>query len=277
MPPQVGTTNNVSSSGQIAIIVRQVSQDAASNTSQVEVFGAINNIGSTYVSHNAKDITTSITGSYTASGPLWGIGPPPFPPGGHLAFVDSTFTIPHDSDGNKTVSFSIQYGNTGTVEFGANKSIGVSLTLDRIIRRPGTPSAPTFSDIQSSSLLVSWDAPSTDGGDPIVAYVVRRYNGYTPTGSHTDVLLPPTPTSYYVNSGVSSGRAYTFTIFAKNNAADNSGWSNESPPTTVVLLAGARVRNSGTWKTSVPYVRDGGIWKMAVPYVRTGGLWKISD
>ena len=39
---------------------------------------------------------------------------------------------------------------------------------------PGVPSAPTAVDVLATSMRVVWNAPSTDGGTPVVGYHVER-------------------------------------------------------------------------------------------------------
>ena len=66
--------------------------------------------------------------------------------------------------------------------------------------RPGTPAAPTFSNITEDSVLVSWIAPN-DGGSPITSYAVqhrRPGEAYqiptqvsAPATSHTIIHLDP--------------------------------------------------------------------------------------
>jgi len=271
MPPITGTTIDVTWAGQIAIIVQQGEQNYANVTTAVHVLGGINNIGDHRISHFPRDIVSAITGDYSWSDPAWNFD---LYPGQTQVFSDHTFIVPHGSDGNKTVNFVVHYGVTGTWEFGDNKAVSISLALDRIPRKPAPPTPPILSNATPTSVFVAWDAPSSDGGSAITSYLLRRYNGFTTTGSFKEYWTGGL--SYLVND-LTPGAVYTFVVYAKNDAVENSGFSDPSPGTSTIPLGGSDIRTGDVWKSAVPYVRIDGQWKIAVPYVRTGGLWKRTN
>jgi Fibronectin type III domain len=139
---------------------------------------------------------------------------------------------------------------------------------------PTAPSAPTFTNKLPTSVTVSWTAPSSSGGVALTGYKLRVYEGTDTSGSYTDINITGSTTSTSVAS-LSPGQFYTFQVFAVNGSDDNGGLSDPSPASTLQMMAGAWIRDAGTWKIAVPYVRVNGNWKLAVPYIRHGGTWDI--
>lgn len=129
---------------------------------------------------------------------------------------------------------------------------------------PAAPSTPLLSNIQPTSVDVSWTANS-DGGSPITGFQV---------GYGTTTTIPPTTivsaTSPKTISGLTPGVTYFFRVRAQN-AIGFSAWS---APGSSQTIAGARIKVAGVWKIGIPYVRQGGVWKHAIPYVKTADGWK---
>jgi hypothetical protein len=94
---------------------------------------------------------------------------------------------------------------------------------------PTVPSAPTgvAATAASSSALVTWSAPSDDGGDPLTGYTVTPYVGSTPK---TPVQVSNPSATSATLSGLTNGTAYTFTVTATNDI----GSSGESAPSGAV-------------------------------------------
>lgn len=264
-------TVNTSSDGRLRITVQQISQNQSANTSQVQVIGTLTNVGSGSSFHSDPTITADISGtaSFTGGDFSYNLGP-----GDSLNFISHTFTITHDAEGNKTVSFTVHYGSTGTSTFPGNQSVSVSLALAQIPKRPSPPGKPSFSNELPTSLTVKWTASSGNGGKAITSYLLRRYVGSSPSGAHVDSSANSLSRNV---TGLTPGTNYTFTVYAYNGSADNGGYSDPSTANSVQQLAGVWVRVSGVWKIAVPYIRSGGVWKMAIPYVRSGGSWKQTN
>ena len=91
------------------------------------------------------------------------------------------------------------------------------------------PAAPTSvsADPDTKAATVSWNAPNDNGGSPITGYTVTAYDGAT-AQSQTQVGGSTTSTRV---TGLTNGRAYTFTVTA-TNAAGTSPESNASAATT---------------------------------------------
>ena len=116
--------------------------------------------------------------------------------------------------------------------------------------QPTTPSAPTGVTAQAAnaSAVVSWTAPTNNGGEPVSSYTVTPYIGST-AQTATVVSGSPPATSVTVN-GLTNGTAYTFTVAASNAVGAGPASSPSSPvtpqpaltapgtPTGVVATAG---------------------------------------
>ncbi len=89
---------------------------------------------------------------------------------------------------------------------------------------PETPTAVTASGATSSSLSVSWTAPS-DGGAAIDAYQLEKS-----TDGTTWTLVSATATSPYSVSGLSASTSYVFKVRAHNSV----GWGPFSDSSTAV-------------------------------------------
>jgi Fibronectin type III domain len=254
----------VSSNGQLTITIEQLSYNQGANTSQVLVKGTIKNTGSTESYDRDTDVTCSISGDQSYTGPDFSFD---LGPGDSTDFISHTFTVHHsDSDLSASVDFTVHYGDNGTSTFPAD-SKEATLTL---WSPPDPPHGLTFSNELPTSLTIDWSSPPHNNGSDIINYFLRRYTGGSPSGSYNS----DSGNSLERNqTGLTPAQEYTYTVVAVNGV----GTSLESDPATVTMIAGAHVRVGGVWKVAVPYVRTGGVWKQAVPYVRSGGTWKLTS
>lgn len=261
--------------GVCRITISETSVDVSGNSSQVRVTGALvntSNQASGISQYN--NISASITGTSGFIGAPFGFQIGNGIAAGHsLTFIDHTFTIAHNSDGTKSVTFSVNYSDTGTAMFGAEHGSQATLTLTTIGSKPGSPGAPVASNVLPTSMTLSWNPPTSDGGYPITRYFLNQYKG-------TDTTTDPSPVQYTVFgttinlTGLRAGQDYTFTVVAYNGPGAGTGYSDPSTETTVTTLAGAWMRVDGNWVVAIPYVRNGGTWHMAVPWIRVAGVWK---
>jgi hypothetical protein len=93
---------------------------------------------------------------------------------------------------------------------------------------PGAPTAVTGS-AWLGTVNLGWQAPASDGGNPIVSYVISVRSGGSEVGTRT-VAAPATGT---VVEGLDNGTAYTFTVTAVN-AVGAGPESEPSEPVTPV-------------------------------------------
>jgi hypothetical protein len=93
----------------------------------------------------------------------------------------------------------------------------------------GPPTSPTgvTAAVAAHQALVSWTAPSEEGGGPITGYTVTPYVGTT---AQTPVQAGPTATSLKL-TGLANGTTYTFKVSATNSVG-TSGQSSASPAVT---------------------------------------------
>lgn len=134
------------------------------------------------------------------------------------------------------------------------------------LRIPDAPSAPVISDVTQVSVVATW-TPNGDGGTAITSYQL----GYgTNSSAPTTTVTATSPKSV---TGLTPGLTYYFWTRAINSV----GTGPWSAPTSVKLIAGARVKVGPLWYDAVPYVRSGGVWKVARPWVRVAGEWKQSS
>jgi len=75
---------------------------------------------------------------------------------------------------------------------------------------PGAPTSFTATAASSSSINLSWAAPSTNGGAPITSYTLKRGTTTIYTGSGTS----------FTNTGLSGGTGYSYTVLASNIIGD---------------------------------------------------------
>jgi hypothetical protein len=249
--------------GDIQIIITQVSQSPVNNTSQVNVKGWIHNNATGTVSHTANDINGFIRGeaSWVST---FGFS---IPAGGAFKFIDHTFTVDHNSDGTKSVNFTVGYTDTHTLTFGAGWTISATLVLDKIVQPPAAPTITGFTGGTSTQVTVNW-VPAFFLTDGPTAYrvVVQQF---------TTLAVQPAPVTYNVGNvvlltvtGLAPGSSYIFQVFAKNASLINGGWSKGSAEAIYGPLPKIHIRIGGVWRDATPYIRDGGSWRLAIPFIR---------
>lgn len=158
---------NIGSAGIWQIIVTQVSQNTAANTSVVRVQGVLYNTSGSR-SFNNSNIAKSIGGedTWSSSGPFDVAG------NSSQIFIDVSFTVPHGADGTKTVTYGVGIGATGTSTFGSGGSVGVSLALTRIPKVPAQMTVPSRTFTAPTTVRVSYTAPNNNGS-AILEYIVQ--------------------------------------------------------------------------------------------------------
>lgn len=268
------TTHDTSVGAQgakVRITIVESSVDNSAGSSVVTVNGLLIGGNSNSGASGFNNISCSITGTQGFVGPSFG-----FPAGiaaGHpFNFIGHSFTVNHDSDGSKTVSFAVHYSDTGTAMFGGEQGSSATLSLTLIGSHPGQPGAPVATNVLPTSMTVSWTPPTDDGGYPIRSYLLTRYKGDNTSDDPNPVQSSVFGTTVNL-TGLAAGMDYTFTVQAYNGPGNGTGYSDPSDETTVGTLAGAWMRVDGVWKVAIPYVRRSGTWHMAVPWIRQAGIW----
>ena len=147
--------------------------------------------------------------------------------GGVLTF-DSVpdFESPVDYGGNNVYNLVVRVtSGTGSRSRGAFQSITV--TVDDVDEAPSAPSAPVLSSPSSSSLRVTWSAPSNTG-PPVNDYDVQYRQGTTGSFSSRSHLGNSTSTTI---AGLSASTLYEVRVRA-GNVEGTSVWSQTASFTT---------------------------------------------
>jgi serine/threonine protein kinase/predicted RNA-binding protein with TRAM domain len=104
------------------------------------------------------------------------------------------------------------------------------ITAKHQFNAPGKSGAPRIDDVDEDSVVLSWDKPSSDGGDKIKGYVVEmREKGsskWTPLNDKKPCL-----DSKYTANDLEKGKEYEFRVRAKNRA----GLGDPSQPSDTVV------------------------------------------
>lgn len=201
-------TANVGSSGKIEIIITSGTQSTSNNTTQVRVRGIMHNSAGRSYDNSADGVERKITGTNSWSGTF------NFDLSSNesYTFIDRTFTVTHNSDGTKTVNYTITLGKTLTGTFGNGGSVGTSLTLPAIDRKPGAPGTPSISPVSPGVVDASWTAAASNGSS-IDEYQIL-YSRYSDFRSF-DQLRDSTARTRRI-SGLSTRVTYYFKVRAHN-------------------------------------------------------------
>lgn len=142
-------------------------------------------------------------------------------------------------------AYGIGIGRSGAAIYAAsNTSPGSVTALDTDV--PGA-SAGGVATAGVESATLTWSPPASDGGAPITRYVVTSVEdpGQSCT---TEATLPAPPPTTCTLSGLTPGRAYTFTVVAHNGAGNGpaSGALGPVTPTKPSVAPSPSPANSGT-------------------------------
>lgn len=220
----MATSSNFTTSNQFIlyrIVVTELSTDIASNTSSVNVKVDAWRTNSGYTTDDGGTCYANINGTdYSNS---WAYGEKPITYNSHTVLLDQTVTIPHDSDGKKTIYVSAYIRHN---RFSSN-SQGFNVTLTDIPRQATLLSAPNFYDTDNPTITYSNPAGgvvtslqaciSFDNSTANISYrdISKTGSSYTfnLTQSERQTLYNSTPNSntktvYFIVKSVIAGVTY---------------------------------------------------------------------
>jgi len=176
-----------------------------------------------------NEIVVSPDGRRTFLSSQWGGSTSPY---GTLAEFDTTVPAAavHTATFPAATAFGLGVSGDGAHVYTAlNTSTGRVMALT--MAAPGAPTQATAT-AGVESATVSWTAPTSDGGAPILSYTVTAVED--PTKSCTaQATLPNPPAATCTVTGLTAGTSYTFTVVARNGAGAGSASaaSNAVTPT----------------------------------------------
>lgn len=248
------------------ITISRTSQDLVHNTSSFHVFGELENTNNFVVDNGSGKFCSLSIQQYFED--TWDSH---FKANERRTIISHNFTVSHGSDGDLTVHWNFHIGSSGTTTFGGNRDVDATLFNPHINQPTSKPGTPSVTAIGTSTISLSWSAPTDNGGSAVSDYVFRMYNGPTATGTPIESTGIDRNRSI---TGLTPGATYTFTVLAKNGSQINGGLSSPSTARVVTLRPGPNIRVAGVWTKSTLWIRHNGEWVQGIPYVRHSGAWK---
>ncbi len=130
-----------------------------------------------------------------------------------------------------------QYGGVVDVTFSGNYQADYMFAA---VVAPGTPSA-VAATAANASATVTWSAPTDSGGAHLSGYKVRRYED----GGPTTTVITPSPSTTYTDTGLTAGKAYSYSVAATTIGGDGEF----SSPSNTVFPGSTQPPNANTGVT----------------------------
>lgn len=179
----------------------------------------------------------------------------------------------HDGQGYRggfpsTASISTNHANIGSGTTGQ-----AWVDAPRIPIAPAAPGAPVVSNLNPTSMTLSWSGTPDNGGAGIDQYLLRvSKNNPADQSPWTDYPLSGSTFSHTV-TGLTPGTQYYAVVYAHNSR----GYSPKSAQTAVKTLSGAYVRRGTEWRPTELLVRKDGRWVPGETFVYRSGAWKAAS
>ncbi|CAF4189098.1 unnamed protein product [Rotaria sp. Silwood2] len=129
------------------------------------------------------------------------------------ACKETTFTVPSLLDGHE-YEFRVMAINENGVSEPLRTSSPVVAKLP--FKQPGAPGQPQINEITNSSIALTWDKPSSDGGGPVTGYYIEKRE------ENTDKWIPvnmsPCQSTHLTVPSLLEDHVYEFRVIAENEA-----------------------------------------------------------
>lgn len=225
----------------------------------------------TYTSYTTPSAPTSVTSTPNNGSITVSFGGPTDTGGGVSYYQYSTDNATWSTVGSNPFNVNGTNGTAITVYVRAVTIHGPGASASTTNTPRTIPTAPTSfaaSNATFGELVLSWAAPSSDGGDSVDGYRLRTG---TTLGAGT-LLYEGTGTSY-AHTGLSPYTDYSYNIVAYNAAGESTDTTNAT--LTAKTMGGiARVWNGSSWVTTLPKIWNGTAWVDAQARMWNGTEWK---
>jgi prepilin-type N-terminal cleavage/methylation domain-containing protein len=180
----------------------------------------------------------SLTPGNTQVGVAWTPDPDEPGDGYSVSWTDGVVSGTTSSASSPITVTGLTNGVSYTFTVTALGLAGNSPPVSSVVTPYTTPSAPTGVVVTAgaSSLLVSWDAPASDGGSPVTGYTATAFPGGASCATAGLSCTIP---------GLTDGTLYTVTVTAANAAGSSAG-SPPSAATAPYTVPGAPTGVSAT-------------------------------
>lgn len=190
---------------------------------------------------------------------------------GSGTLLDTDYTINHDEDGTKTISWSAGFQGNAKPNYkttsGTKKLVDVPRASDL-----NTVSNFNFEDGATVSVTKKVTNIATD-------YITMKI-GNNVIGSATILPDESSATINFSSTGLtdiysliaSNTKTATVTIESLTKFGDDIVGTDSTTCTGTIAGTG-RVKVSGTWKKAIPWVKVNGTWKRAVANYKNGDTW----
>ena len=194
-----------------------------------------------------------------------------------IVLFSKKVTIPHNSDGSKTVNVKARI-NIPSVVTSSDQGFNVTLTK---IGGGSAPTAPTSLVIPSTvsigeTITLTWKGAT----GTITGYQMQYAKGYTANPTNWTDWRKPTVTTgsgsttdTYSNTSTANGSGMTvkYRIRAMNGSAA-SAWRESN---SMIILGAMKVNANGAWKNGSTWINVNGTWKRAkCVWINVNGTWK---
>lgn len=191
--------------------------------------------------------------------------------------LSHTVTVPHNSDGTKTITISGNY--SGNTPIGGNGSAWCALDnidVNKVTQFDGandftleTTTSAWFTPYKSSYTHNLYIDLINDGN----TWVSRPgyKSGAAIIISDDEILKAYSQLSGYKPGQTVSIKYYPATFLNGSQLGGVNLWK------TLTIGGTAKINAGGSWKRSIPYVNSGGTWKPAIGYIKSGSSWKCGQ